>query len=51
MDDEIRAYVDRVVAQAPPLTEEQASRIARLLRPHFFGEAPLYHQTHNATER
>lgn len=27
------AYVERVVAEAPPLTEEQLDRIALLLRP------------------
>ncbi|MDP9692712.1 UNVERIFIED_ORG: hypothetical protein J2X79_000241 [Arthrobacter globiformis] len=26
-------YVERVVAEAPPLTDEQVNRIARLLRP------------------
>jgi hypothetical protein len=28
----LEAYVQRVVAEAPPLTQEQASRIAGLLR-------------------
>lgn len=28
----LREYVDRIVAQAPPLTQEQADRIAGLLR-------------------
>jgi hypothetical protein len=30
---EIRAHVNRTVAKAPPLTEDQRSRLAVLLRP------------------
>jgi hypothetical protein len=32
-DDRIRAHVEKVVADAPPLTDEQRARIASLLRP------------------
>lgn len=33
MDEKTRAHVERVVAEAPPLTEEQRARLARLLQP------------------
>lgn len=37
---EIDAYVTRVVAEAPPLTDEQRDRIAVLLRPAADGHDP-----------
>jgi hypothetical protein len=31
--DPIDAYVERVLAEAPPLTEQQRTKLAELLRP------------------
>ncbi|MFD1210966.1 hypothetical protein ACFQ36_02785 [Arthrobacter sp. GCM10027362] len=35
----LEAYIQRTVAEAPPLTQEQLDRIATLLRPAAGGEA------------
>lgn len=37
---ELDEYVERVVAQAPPLSPEQVALVARLLAPYSRGEPP-----------
>jgi hypothetical protein len=40
MTPETRAYVDELVAAAPPLTDEQRQQVAALIRPHLPAHRP-----------